>query len=70
MDGMSHVSNEVADKTIDTFMEMEGKLKNFDFITCMFGMFISSIHILHQAGWTEEELMREVKDHIAESDEL
>ena len=31
--------------------------------SAFFSMFISTLHVLYEEGWTEEDLLREVKTH-------
>jgi hypothetical protein len=45
---------------------MEGTVENFDFTASVFSLFIHSIQILADSGWTVEELMEEVAYHSAE----
>lgn len=55
--------NEVADGMLESMWELEGELEHFDFSTAAFGLFVNCVHILVDAGWSVEDLMKEVQDH-------
>ena len=54
-------SVQIADEIIDGLFENSDS--DFDPIAVMFNLFIASIHYLHQAGWTTQELVNEVFNH-------
>lgn len=53
---------DVADKVLEDLLEREGEI-DFDYTAVVFSLFINSIHILRNSGWTTDELLREVVDH-------
>lgn len=53
---------EVADKIMDDLLEREGEI-DFDYTAVVFSLFINSIHILKNSGWSTEELIGEVVEH-------
>lgn len=53
---------EVADKIMDDLLEREGEI-DFDYTAVVFSLFINSIHILRNNGWSTEELIGEVVEH-------
>jgi hypothetical protein len=55
-----------ADDALAELYEMEGTVENFDFTASVFSLFVHSIQILADSGWTVEELMEEVAYHSAE----
>ena len=60
------VCNKIADEVIDELLEKQDVVENFDFGAAMFAMFISSIHVLLDYGWSEADLMKEIRNHAAE----
>lgn len=50
---------------IDYMREFEEEDANADLTAMMFSIFVYSIQHLHNAGWTEEQLIQEVWDHCA-----
>lgn len=57
------VCNSEAEKLLDELHKKEGIVPNFDFSASIFNLFVNSIHILRNSGWTTEELLNEVLDH-------
>ena len=55
--------NHVADQTLVALSEVEEQLEHFDFSTAAFGLFVNCVHILREAGWRTEDLIKEVQDH-------
>jgi hypothetical protein len=51
-----------ADKVMDQLYEREGEL-DYDFVAVVFSLFINSIHVLSDHGWSTEELIKEVVYH-------
>ena len=58
----------VADEVLNELYDREGDMEHFDFSATVFSLFVSSIHILTQSGWTTDELINEVKTHTEHSD--
>lgn len=56
----------VADDMLSDMFELDGALENFDFAAAVFSVFVNSIHILLDHGWSAEDLLQEVKDHAAQ----
>jgi len=54
------VCSAAADEVLDELLEKEGEVKNFDFVATIFNLFVASISILTQSGWTTDELINEV----------
>jgi hypothetical protein len=54
---------EEANQALSNLYDMEGEVEHFDFATAVFSLFASSIHILHDSGWSVEDLVREVYTH-------
>lgn len=52
-----------AQKSLDELYAKQDKLPNFDFNASVFSLFIYSIHILSNSGWTPEDLISEVLTH-------
>lgn len=52
-----------SDKLIDDLFKRIGMMDDDPLTTC-YGVFVSMIHYLAEAGWTAEELMKDVKDHV------
>lgn len=55
--------NDAADDAIEDLFEMEGTVENFDFIVSVYSLFISSVNILADAGWTTEDLVKDTIYH-------
>lgn len=55
--------NHVADEALTALHELEDNLEHFDFSTAAFGMFVNCVHILLDAGWNMQDLIKEVQDH-------
>jgi hypothetical protein len=54
------VCSEAADQVLEELLEKEGEVENFDFVASVFSLFVASISILTQSGWTTDELINEV----------
>jgi hypothetical protein len=54
------VCNAAADQALEELLEKEGEVENFDFVASVFSLFVASISILTQSGWTTDELINEV----------
>jgi hypothetical protein len=61
------VCEEEATRVLDDLFELEDNLKDFDFTATIFSLYIHSIHILSESGWTKEELIKEVENHLNEN---
>jgi len=63
---------EVCDDAVDTVLAnlyaKEGEVINFDFSTAIFGLFINTIQILSNSGWSTEDLVAEVIEHSDDTD--
>lgn len=58
-----------ADAAIAELWENEEVVENFDFTATIFNLFVSSIHILANSGWTVDNLIEEVHNHaVIDSD--
>lgn len=55
--------NTVADDMLSDMASLDGELDNFDFVAAVFSLFVNSIHILLDHGWTPQNLLQEVTDH-------
>jgi hypothetical protein len=56
----------IADSVLTNLSNMEDEVEDFDFVTAVFSLFVNSIHILADAGWTEQDLIKEVQAHAHE----
>ena len=54
---------EEADAVITDLYEKDGNLENFDFTATIFSLFVNSIHILNNSGWSTEDLVEEIYTH-------
>jgi hypothetical protein len=54
------VCSAAADQVLNELFEKEGEVKNFDFVATIFNLFVASIGILTQSGWTTDDLINEV----------
>lgn len=57
------VCNREAESLINELFEKEKTVPNFDVPATVFNLFINSIHILNECGWTTEDLIAEVLNH-------
>lgn len=55
--------NHVADQTLIALSEVQDHLEHFDFSTAAFGLFVNCVYILRNAGWSTQDLIKEVQDH-------
>ena len=46
-----------ADKVIETLFDREGEI-DYDFTAVVFSLFVNSIHILSNSGWSKKELIK------------
>ena len=61
-------SCEKADELLASLYSMEGQELDFDFTAAVFSLFVDSIRILSNSGWTTQDLVREVMDHSEAED--
>ena len=52
-----------ANELLEQLWQLEGKEIDFDYTAAVFSLFVDSIHILSESGWTTEELIQEVVTH-------
>jgi uncharacterized protein YozE (UPF0346 family) len=52
---------EVAEEIFDDVFEKEEP--NYDPLSVVFSLFVNSIHVLHDCGWTTQELVNEIFNH-------
>jgi|TARA_R110000868_G_scaffold21798_2_gene90360 hypothetical protein len=64
------VCTEAAMEALDGLFEKENVVEHFDFTAAIYSVFISSITILAQSGWTTEELMSEVTLHSKQDETM
>jgi hypothetical protein len=57
------VCNREAEKAIEELHMKQDVIPNFDYTSSIFTIFISSIQILSNSGWTTDELLQEVLNH-------
>ena len=53
---------DIADDIMNDLYKREGEI-DFDYTAVVFSLFINSIHILRNSGWSTDELIKEVVDH-------
>jgi hypothetical protein len=63
------VCDKEAEGAIKKLYKKEGKLFNFDFSATVFTLFVYCIHILSEAGWSSQELVKEVLNHTSEHED-
>lgn len=56
-------SNDLAHELLEQLYALEGQELDFDFTAAVFSLFVESIHILTDSGWSIEELLNEVVTH-------
>lgn len=61
-------SNQRARELLDALYAREGQEVDFDFTAAVFSLYVDSIHILSNSGWTTEELVNEVLTHSQADD--
>jgi hypothetical protein len=65
-DDVVSVSSAIAkDALRQLWLKEQQELENFYYTSAAFCLFIETIHIVSHAGWSEEELLKEVKDHVS-----
>ena len=63
------VCNREAVGLIEELGSKQGKVPNFDFNAAVFALFIHSLFILHESGWSADELADEVLNRLEEDEE-
>lgn len=57
---------EIADEMFDNIFEKETESTpedNYDAVSVIFSLFVNSIHVLHEVGWTTQDLVNEIFNH-------
>lgn len=60
------VCNAVAESVFNNLAEQESNIENFDFVTTCYYMFIATYQILLEAGWSTDELVSDMREHLVE----
>jgi hypothetical protein len=60
------VCNAVSDSIFDSLSEQENNIENFDFVATCYSMFITTYQILLGAGWSMDELVKDMQEHLVE----
>lgn len=58
-----NVCDKEAEKALDKLYKKQDKVQNFDFTASVFSLFVYTVHILNNSGWTTEDLIGEVIMH-------
>lgn len=61
-------STELAQQAMQNLCALQDQEPDFDFAAAVFSLFIDSIYILTDSGWTREELVQEVLTHSQAAD--
>jgi hypothetical protein len=61
-------SNQHAREVLERLHELEATEVDFDFTAAVFSLFVDSIDILTNSGWTTQDLITEVISHSAADD--
>ena len=61
-------SNRHAREVLERLHELEATEVDFDFTAAVFSLFVDSIDILTNSGWTTQDLITEVISHSAADD--
>ena len=61
---------EEADTTLEQLHTKEGVEIDFDFTAVVFSLFIRSIQILTNSGWSTEDLIEEILEHSEADDNI
>lgn len=64
------VCNAAADEALELLWAKENKVLSFDYTAAVFSLFVDSINILSNSGWTTQELLQEVINHSAADDNI
>jgi hypothetical protein len=57
-----------AQQALAQLWTQEGQTLGFDFTATVFSLFVKSVDILSQSGWSTQELIQEVLNHSAADD--
>ena len=55
---------QIVSESIDELIGKQDDYEGYDFVAAMFSMFVHSIHILNEAGWSKDELVEEINNHL------
>jgi hypothetical protein len=61
-------SSDRARELLERLWELEGQELDFDYTAAVFSLFVDSIDILTNSGWTTQDLITEVITHSAAND--
>jgi hypothetical protein len=61
-------SSDRARELLERLWELEGQELDFDYTAAVFSLFVDSIDILTNSGWTTQDLITEVITHSAADD--
>jgi hypothetical protein len=61
-------SSDRARELLERLWELEGQELDFDYTAAVFSLFVDSIDILTNSGWTTQDLITEVISHSAADD--
>jgi hypothetical protein len=64
------VCNAAAEEALDLLWAKENTVLSFDYTAAVFSLFVDSINILSNSGWTTQELLQEVVNHSAADDNI
>jgi hypothetical protein len=57
-----------ADEVLDELYKKEGVEIDFDYTATVFSLFVKSLQILHESGWTTTDLINEVLTYTQDID--
>ena len=64
------VCNAAADEALELLWAKENTVLSFDYTAAVFSLFVDSINILSNSGWSTQELLQEVLDHSEANDNI
>jgi hypothetical protein len=64
------VCNAAAEEVLDLLWAKENTVLSFDYTAAVFSLFVDSINILSNSGWTTQELLQEVVNYSAADDNI
>ena len=64
------VCNAAADEALELLWAKENTVLSFDYTAAVFSLFVDSINILSNSGWTTQVLLQEVLDHSEANDNI
>ena len=59
-----------AAEALDLLWAKENRVLSFDYTAAVFSLFVYSINILSNSGWTTQELLEEVVNHSEADDNI